>query len=208
MPKYTITIADIEINVNTEEKPEMVDTLVGIIDRRIREIIMKSPRCSKSEAAILCALDYCAERIKSENTTRELENENKKLSADLEALTSEYNAAQKELDDLRRDNRTMSDLIAKAAANVAGEANDASDEKPAEEVKLPEVQPGEQLSINTMSTDDAKAEEVPSASDVMFNSENADELVVKKKTTRRSNRSKNAPSKFGDMFGTLTFKDI
>ena len=53
MPKYKISIAEMDINVSTDETPEMVDTLVGIIDRRIREIISKSPRCSKSEAAIL-----------------------------------------------------------------------------------------------------------------------------------------------------------
>ena len=62
--KYTITIADIEMNVITEEPPEFVDELVGIIDRKIREINTASRRCSKNEAALLCALDYCSDKMK------------------------------------------------------------------------------------------------------------------------------------------------
>ena len=57
MAKHTITIADIDININTTESPEMVDKLVTVVDQRIREIISFSPRLSKSEAAILCAVD-------------------------------------------------------------------------------------------------------------------------------------------------------
>ena len=36
--KYTITIADTEMNVITEESPDFVDEIVGILDRKIREI--------------------------------------------------------------------------------------------------------------------------------------------------------------------------
>ena len=67
MAKYTITIADIELNISTEESPEMVDRLVTSLDRRIRDLLLRMPRLSKSEAAILCAVDYCAQNIKTEN---------------------------------------------------------------------------------------------------------------------------------------------
>ena len=95
--KYTITIADIEMNVISEESPEAVEALVGIVDRKMREIEGASRRCSKSEAALLCALDYCSERIKAqrkiktlesrlqiaETTVEELELENEKLRSQL-----------------------------------------------------------------------------------------------------------------------------
>lgn len=95
--KYTIRVADIEMNVISEESPEAVEALVGIVDRKMREIEGASKRCSKSEAALLCALDYCSERIKAqrkiktlesrlqiaETTVEELELENEKLRAQL-----------------------------------------------------------------------------------------------------------------------------
>ncbi len=95
--KYTIRVADIEMNVISEESPEAVEALVGIVDRKMREIESASRRCSKSEAALLCALDYCSERIKAqrriktlesrlqiaETTVEELELENEKLRAQL-----------------------------------------------------------------------------------------------------------------------------
>jgi cell division protein ZapA (FtsZ GTPase activity inhibitor) len=97
--KYTIRIADVEMNVITEESPEAVEALVSIVDRKMREIEGASKRCTKSEAALLCALDYCSERIKAqrriktlesklamaETTVEELEMENEELRAKVSA---------------------------------------------------------------------------------------------------------------------------
>ena len=98
--RYTITISDIEMNVISEESPEAVEALVGLVDRKMREICAASKRCSKTEAALLCALDYCSERIKTqrklksvegkldiaENTVEELEFENANLRKEIEDL--------------------------------------------------------------------------------------------------------------------------
>jgi cell division protein ZapA (FtsZ GTPase activity inhibitor) len=94
--KYTIRVSDIEINVISEESPEAVEALVSLVDRKMREI-QNGTRCSKTDAAILCALDYCSERIRAqrkiktlesqllmaESTVEELEIENEKLRAQL-----------------------------------------------------------------------------------------------------------------------------
>jgi cell division protein ZapA (FtsZ GTPase activity inhibitor) len=72
--KYTLLIADMEINVVTDQPEDSVEYIVGILDRKIREIILKSKRCSKNEAALLCALDFCAEKIQIKERTEELEN--------------------------------------------------------------------------------------------------------------------------------------
>ncbi len=210
MPKYTINIADIDINVLTDESPEMVDTLVGIIDRRIREIIQKSPRCSKSEAAILCALDYCAERIKSDNKTREMERDFVKISKELESLKAECNALQADADNLRRENKIMNDIIAKATAKAAD--TDASEDAAGSESDTSDnagtaaqADAGEQMSLDTAV---AEAGDVP-ATAVMFDSENAEESEVSvKKATRRSTRAKNSNASKSKMFDTLTFREV
>ena len=71
--RYTITLAGMPMNIMTDESPEAVEAIVGIIDRRMREINLKSNRCSKTEAALLCALDYCSDKIKSQRKVKKLE---------------------------------------------------------------------------------------------------------------------------------------
>ena len=86
--KHTITIADIQMNIVTEEEPEVVEAVVGILDRRIREIFLKSEnRCPKIEAALLCALDYCAEKNKLQETINRMEDERRGI--DIEAMLAE-----------------------------------------------------------------------------------------------------------------------
>lgn len=95
--KYTITVADVPMNVISEESPEAVEALVNLVDRKIREI---GNTCPKTEAALLCALDYCSERIKAQRKVKSLETrlattelaledaerENEELRAELEML--------------------------------------------------------------------------------------------------------------------------
>lgn len=95
--KYTIMVAGVQMNVIAEEPAETVEALVGMVDRKMKEI---GNRCSKTEAALLCALDYCSDRIKSqrklkatesklsiaEDTIAELEGENEELRAEIREL--------------------------------------------------------------------------------------------------------------------------
>ena len=87
--KYTITIADVALNVICEESPEAVESLVGIVDRHMREINAKSSRCSKTEAALLCALDYCGEKVKMQRKAKKLESLVAQQSIEIEELHAE-----------------------------------------------------------------------------------------------------------------------
>ena len=94
--RYTITVADIEMNVVSDESPEAVEALVGIVDRKMREIALMSKRCSKSEAALLCALDYCSDKIKAQRKIKALETKlafTETALEDLQAENEELRAA-------------------------------------------------------------------------------------------------------------------
>lgn len=87
--RYTITIADTEMNVVTDESPDFVDEIVGILDRKIREINTACRRCSKNEAALLCALDYCSDKIKMQKKVRTFDAEMALKNAQINRLTAE-----------------------------------------------------------------------------------------------------------------------
>ena len=95
--RYKITIADIPMNVTSDESPEAVEALVGVIDRHIREIYHKSNRCSKTEAALLCALDYCSDKIKAQRKIKSLETKLAFTETALDELQAENEELRREL---------------------------------------------------------------------------------------------------------------
>ena len=83
--KYTLNIADLQISVISDAPAEEVQKIGGILDRKMREIYLKS-RCPKTEAALLCALECVAERIGLTERTAELEDKCVKYGVVLEGL--------------------------------------------------------------------------------------------------------------------------
>ena len=120
--KLTITIADVQMNIVTEESPEAVENLRSIVDRRIREIYLQSGnRCPKTEAALLCALDYCAEKNKMQEIVSKLEEELKTI--DIESARQENKALTEELNTLREQLAESEEKYkgANADVGIAGE---------------------------------------------------------------------------------------
>lgn len=116
--KYTITIADMELNIISDASPDEVESIVGILDRRMREINLKSPRCTKNEAAILCALSYCSERIAMQEAFKKVEKDAFRFAGENEKLKRNIEELQEEIDRLRRDAVAMKSILDHAAANA------------------------------------------------------------------------------------------
>ena len=105
--KYTLLIADMEINVVTDQPQESVEYIVGILDRKIREIILKSKRCSKNEAALLCALDFCAEKLQIKEKTEELENLLEDTRDDMASMEEKIEMLKKNLERVEKENARL-----------------------------------------------------------------------------------------------------
>lgn len=99
--KYTITVANSEIHIVTEEPKEALDTIVGVVDRRVREIHLHSPACSRVEAAIILCLEYCAEKLKLKKKLKDANAEIERLSVLNEVAARENAALEREIETLR-----------------------------------------------------------------------------------------------------------
>ncbi len=181
--KYTLSIADMEINVITDEPQESVEYIVGVLDRKMREVLLKGKRCTKNEAAVLCALEFCADKIKQKEQIEELEDEMGDLTEKLRNAEEKLDFAQqnaeradKERVRLEAENAKLRTLLADLKGEekviVGGGAEEAS------------------IASEPAANDSSAAEEKP-----------AEEKSTPKKKTTGKNR-------VGTMFDLLTFSDI
>ncbi len=109
--KYTLHIADLQISVVADATADEVERISGILDRKMREIYLKS-RCPKTEAALLCALDFVAERLAQQEQVTELEDRCEKYAIVLENLKARTEDQAGELERLRQENEVLRSLIA------------------------------------------------------------------------------------------------
>ena len=79
-----------------------MEALVSIVDRKMREISSKSRNCSKAEAAILCSLDYCSDKIKAQRKIKALESKIALTETTVDELIEENEALKQEIAELKR----------------------------------------------------------------------------------------------------------
>ena len=113
--KYSITVADMELSIISDASPDEVENIVGMLDRRMRDINLKSPRCTKNEAAVLCALSYCSERIAMQEAFKKVEKDAFRFAAENEKQKRIIETMQKEIDTLRKDAEVMRSLLDRAS---------------------------------------------------------------------------------------------
>ncbi len=232
--KYTIHIGDVEMNVICEESPEVVEKIIGHVDRKIREINLNSPRCTKHEAALLCALDYCTEKLTLQAKLQEVEEQNDKLFRALERLQRENEKVGESLELERSRVRDLNQALefahaeltqeklraqAAAAAAVAAAGAEATPMVSTETVPVAVVAPIVKEEAPTPVSEapvqePAEQEPAPVPADTPAEKSEVgtatpvDHIVQKKKTfSYRSSAASRAKNKVGNMFDTLTFHD-
>lgn len=181
--KYTLSIADMDINVITDEPQESVEYIVGILDRKMREIALKSKKCTKSEAAILCALDLCADKIKLKQELEEVSDNLEERNEKFEHLCEKLELIQKNGERLERERARLE--------NENGRLRQIIDDLKAGRLAVEAPEAVAEDETHTDAIEDAVAEAVP---------ETDSRVAPKKKTANKS--------RVGSMFDLLTFTDI
>lgn len=128
--KYTLTVANSQIDIITEENKETIDAVVSVVDRKIREVYLHSNgECSRTNAAILVCLDYCAEKM-------DLQKALKNANAQIDRLTLLKETAEKEKAALEREIETL-----RASLNSGSVHNKVSPKKAtAEQIAFDEIE--------------------------------------------------------------------
>ena len=114
--KFTLNIADMQISVITEAPAAEVERIRGLLDRKMREIYLSS-RCPKTEAALLCAMEFAADRMSFQDQISTLEERCEKYSVVLEGLKERTAEQTAELDKLKGENAVLRSLV--TGGNVA-----------------------------------------------------------------------------------------
>ena len=176
--KYTLSIADVELNVTVDEAPETVEYIVGVIDRKMREILLKSKYCPKTQAALLCALDLCADKVKAKE--------------EMDALRDEIASLEDQLKKEDEKNRRAESLT------VALER-----EKARLEIENLKLRAAIEEAQKTGSVPTAKVSEITATESVK--DEEPVKAEPEQKEAPKKNPNK---SRVGSMFDLLTFSDI
>lgn len=77
--KYTVKISGTELRIVTDESEEYLKSVAETIDKRMTDMIVSNKRCSRLDAALICAVDYLDGKLKAEEEIRRLKEENKTL---------------------------------------------------------------------------------------------------------------------------------
>ena len=148
--RYNIKITDIQLTILSDEPEEFVYSTVTQLNDRISDLCVRNKRCSKLDAALLCALDSTGEKIKADKKIKNLEAQislyeatNKRLREEIEALRKSASAPIAAAETVSEPEPAVEETKAEPQASAVEEAQPV--EQPKEEpVSKPEVK---QLSL-------------------------------------------------------------
>jgi cell division protein ZapA (FtsZ GTPase activity inhibitor) len=139
--KYTISIADVQLNVVADGDPERIEYIVGVIDRKMREILLKSKSCPKTQAALLCALDLCSDKLAAKDEIESLKMQVEELSEELRRAQDNYDRAQRANLSLEKEKARLEIQNAKLLAAIQAAGISLDTEEESEEAAVAPAQP-------------------------------------------------------------------
>ena len=155
--RYTISIADIQINILSDEPEEYVHATVAQLDEIVRDMTVKNKRCSKLDAALLCALDSLSEKNKCDKRIKNLEAQISLYEATIRRLRQDMARMQSE--SAEKPVHPLKEILREDAAALAGE-NKAETKPPKEH--MPEQVP---LDPPSASAEEKNGEDKPALHD-------------------------------------------
>lgn len=219
--KYTITIADMELNILSDAAADDVHAIATILDRRMKDTLTRSPRCSKSEAAILCALSYCAERQSMQEALKKVERDAFRAAGENEKLRKTVEQMQEEMDNLRRDAEVMRAVLERAAAaQPQNEKSKLVPRAPVAPARKPVREVTQISAFDTLPEEEAPAPSAPvpaarpaapaapAAEKPAEKPAEAAPATEEKKAKKGGKKDAKAKSHIGNMFDLLTFSDV
>ncbi len=71
--KYTFTVAGQPLTFISDEDADFVKAIITTTDKTVTDIMMSGARCARLDAALICAVDFCSEKVKAEKKVKNLE---------------------------------------------------------------------------------------------------------------------------------------
>lgn len=96
--KITVDIAGVTLTLITDECDSFVDAVVSQVNERMASASHSIRSSSRMDAALLCAIDACGEKLRAEKRIRNLEAQISLYEVDLRTAREELAAARKALD--------------------------------------------------------------------------------------------------------------
>lgn len=185
------------MNIVTEMPKEEIDAVVGIVDRRIREIHLHSKNCSRADAAVLLCLDYCAEKIEMQKTLKAVNAQMDKMALANEAANKHIAVLEREIDTLRASLELASTQAPKAVLSKKNTSDQLAIDQINEEI--PQLEPVEEKEKSGTNA----VEEILSA-----HAEEIEQEKLTPPTEEEKPHAKARKKKVRAMFDMISFDDI
>lgn len=202
--KYTITVANSEINIITEEPKESIDTVVGVVDRRLREILLHSKSISRVDAALLLSLECAAEKINIQKQLRDAEAQNERLVVLGESKDREIALLEREIETLRA-SLNIANSHGKTAPKRANSAQLGFDDIDGEHTETPVEEP---VKVQKKSEEPAEISPDTAVQSILDGEEHQGEHGRKHRRVRAKSVGGEKPSKVRSMFDLISYDDI